>query len=134
MWIRALVGWCMLLLAAVGNGVLRESLLVARFGPSWAHAISSFTLSAAILGITWLAIGWIAPTSAGDAWRVGVGWLLLTLAFEFGFGRARGTSWATLLADYNLWRGRLWLLVLATTLAAPWIAGQWRNLWPEAGP
>ena len=29
------------------------------------------------------------------------------------------TPWATLLADYNVFRGRLWILVLAATIAAP---------------
>lgn len=131
MWIRALVIWFALLAAAVGNGMLRESRLTPSLGPERAHAISSITLAATILGITWLVIRWIAPATPADAWLVGTGWLLLTLAFEFGFGRARGRSWEMLLADYAFWRGRLWLLVLSTTLAAPRLAGGLRDLWLE---
>ena len=51
---------------------------------------------------------------------IGAMWLGLTLAFEFLVGHyVFHTSWNELLADYNLLNGRLWLLVLATTLIAP---------------
>jgi hypothetical protein len=42
------------------------------------------------------------------------------VAGHYAFGHA----WETLLADYNLLRGRVWLLVLATTFVAP--AWAWR--------
>jgi len=38
-------------------------------------------------------------------------------------------SWATLFADYNLLRGRIWILVLVATFIAPWLAGRVRGLW-----
>jgi hypothetical protein len=51
----------------------------------------------------------------------------LTLAFEFSFGRyVSGLSWRTLLADYDLSQGRLWPLLLLTTLLAPWLVGHAR--------
>jgi len=47
-------------------------------------------------------------------------WLAMTLAFEFGAGHYLfHTPWAALIADYNILRGRLWILVLAATLTAP---------------
>jgi hypothetical protein len=54
-------------------------------------------------------------------------WLVLTVAFEFGFGRARGCSWELLLHDYNLFAGRLWLLVLLMVLCAPYLALKLRS-------
>jgi len=48
--------------------------------------------------------------------------VVLTLLFEFGLGRALGRPMETLLADYNILRGRLWPLVLITELVGPWIA------------
>ncbi len=54
------------------------------------------------------------------ATAVGGLWALLTLGFEFGFGHSvRGTSWAELLADYDVSRGRIWVLVPIATAAAP---------------
>ncbi len=129
MLLRALLVWGLLLLAAIANGGAREALLTPRLGSHAAHAVSSVTLAAAILVIATLAIGWIGATTSRQAWAIGAGWLLLTVTFEFGFGRARGMPWATLLADYNLLRGRIWLLVLAATSTAPWLAGRVRGLW-----
>jgi hypothetical protein len=62
----------------------------------------------------------------GSAELLGVGllWLVLTVAFEFLLGHyVSGATWETQLADYNLLRGRLWPLVLLTTLLAPWLWG-----------
>jgi len=57
-------------------------------------------------------------------------WLLLTLAFEFGFGHyVFGKPWSVLLADYRLDQGRIWTLVPVITLLAPWLAGRWKGLW-----
>ena len=61
--------------------------------------------------------------SRGWLIALGVMWALLTIAFEFGFGRAMGQSWATLLENYNLARGRIWPLVLVVLLLTPPLAG-----------
>jgi len=57
---------------------------------------------------------------------VGFAWLALTLAF--GFGRARGKPWADLLADYDVLKGRIWVLVLLTTAVAPYLTARARGL------
>jgi apolipoprotein N-acyltransferase len=47
--------------------------------------------------------------------------LLATIAFEFGFGHfVAGHSWSKLLADYNVFNGRLWLLVLVWITIMPY--------------
>jgi hypothetical protein len=54
--------------------------------------------------------------------------LALTAAFELLFGRyVAGASWESLLADYDLRRGRLWPLVLVTLLLAPWLVSLARH-------
>ena len=51
---------------------------------------------------------------------IGAGWVVLTLAFEFLAGHYLfANSWERLLADYNVAQGRIWILVLITTLLAP---------------
>jgi hypothetical protein len=128
---RALAVWLGLLVLAVVNGAFREAVLVPRFAETAAHAISSLTLSAAILGLSWCAIRWMRPRSAADAWRIGAVWLALTLAFEFLAGHyVFGTPWPQLRADYDVLHGRLWVLVLVTTTVAPVIAARARAALP----
>ena len=120
MFARAGLIWFGIMLTAILNGAFRDLLLVPRLGDLGARAISCLTLASAILIFTWMSLPWIRPASMTDAWRIGLLWLAMTLAFEFGSGHyIFGTPWQTLLADYNLLAGRLWILVLITTLTAP---------------
>jgi hypothetical protein len=121
---RSLAVWCLLVVLAVLNGGIRNTWLSPLLGDTVGRAISSLMLSGLILLATWLTIGWIGPRTAGQALAVGAIWLGLTLAFEFGAGHyAFGKSWGELLADYDLSRGRIWILVLIVTLVAPvWTA------------
>lgn len=49
----------------------------------------------------------------------------VAIAVEFGFGQfVMGHSWSTLLHDYNVFAGRIWILVLLTTLLGPWLLGR----------
>lgn len=122
---RALVVWFGLLVLAFANGTLREIALIPHTGDAAGHAISSVMLSAAIFGLSWFTILWVHPTSTMEAWTIGGMWLALTLAFEFLAGHyVFGNSWNVILADYNVWRGRLWVLVLVTTLCAPFITAR----------
>lgn len=120
MLLRALAVWGLLLLLAVLNGGLRESWLVPALGPLRGHQVSTLLLSAFILGATRAMIGWLAIGSVREALMVGGLWLGLTLAFEFLAGHLLfHRSWPVLLADYDLSRGRIWILVLVVTFLAP---------------
>jgi hypothetical protein len=122
---RAMVVWCGLLVLAFVNGAVREAALVPAFGDNVAHAISSVMLSAAIGALAWMTIGWIAPPSSAAAWQVGAVWLALTLAFEFLAGHYLfGNPWNRLLADYDVLRGRIWIVVLLTTACSPYLTAR----------
>jgi hypothetical protein len=128
MWFRAAAVWFAILGVAFINGGIRVALLIPRLGDLPAHAISSISLSAAILAAAFLSIGWIGISQAGDALRVGGLWVAMTLCFEFLAGHyIFGSSWSRLLEDYNIFQGRIWLLVVATTHFAPLIAFHWRR-------
>jgi hypothetical protein len=46
----------------------------------------------------------------------------MTVAFEFLFGHyVMGHTWERLLQDYNILAGRIWILFLVFTAAAPYI-------------
>ena len=69
------------------------------------------------------------PVHAGDALRVGILWLVLTLAFELIAGHYLfRRSWPSLWAEYDLSRGRIWVLVPLVTFLAPLLAGYLRGL------
>jgi hypothetical protein len=126
---RALFVWCGLLAVAFANGAIRELVFVPRLGSGPAHVISVGILSLAIVIVSWSTIAWIQPRSLADAWRVGVLWLALTLAFEFLAGHfVFGAPWSRLLADYDILRGRMWITVLLTTVLAPVVAARTRGL------
>ena len=129
--LRALMVWCVLLLAAVANGGIREAVLVPRVGAATGHVLSSISLATIILVVTTATITWIGPANAAEARTIGIAWLLMTVAFEFGFGLARGVTLQALLADYNILRGRIWLLVLVSTCLAPSLAARWRGLFGD---
>ena len=123
MLFRAVLIWCEILALAIANGAAREALLVPRFGDTIAPLISTIVLSMLVVVAGSLAMPWIGPGSAGDAWAIGGLWVALTLGFEFLAGHfIFGKPWKQLLADYNLAAGRIWLLVLVVTLVTPIVA------------
>jgi hypothetical protein len=129
---RALVVWFGLLVLAIANAGVREALITPSMGASAGHVISTITLCAAILLLSWLTIGWIRPRSSGGAWAIGGLWFGLTVAFEFLAGHYLfGNPWSRLLEDYNVFRGRVWVLVLLTTALAPFLCARARGLIPS---
>ena len=51
---------------------------------------------------------------------MGLVWVAITLTFEFSWGGlVEGLSWATMLADYDLTAGRMWVLVPIWTTLVP---------------
>jgi hypothetical protein len=103
-------------------------------GETGGLAISTVMLCTAILVSSWLTIRWMAPATPRDAWMIGATWLALTLAFEFLAGHYLfGKPWRQLLADYNILRGRIWVLVLVTTAIAPWLMARTRGLLHGSG-
>ena len=51
---------------------------------------------------------------------------MLTVLFELLFGHyVDHKSWAELAANYALWNGRLWPIVLAVLAFTPFVWGRW---------
>lgn len=130
--VRCLGVWLLLLAAAIGNGGFRETVLEPNLGEHRAHQLSCGLLSAIILGITWMTIEWIGASTTRELLGIGSLWVTLTVVFEFTFGRlGRGLPWAALLADYDLLRGRLFLLCLLSAFLAPLVTTSLRG---SSGP
>lgn len=121
--LKSLSIWFFILLCAIVNGGFREVLLLPSIGTAPAYLLSGALLASLILGVATGCIRWLGVESPSQALRTGAFWLLLTLAFEFGFGRfVQGRPWPVLLQAYTFRDGNLWPLVLLVTLLAPRIA------------
>lgn len=125
--LKAFALWSGILLLAIGNGTLREFLLLPAFGVLPAYLLSGLLLAAMILAVAYLTLPWLGTHRPSQRWAVGLGWLALTLMFEISFGLWRGETRSTLLAAYSFEEGNLWPVVLATILTAPTLAAVLRE-------
>jgi hypothetical protein len=117
--LRALLSWLVLLAVAFLNGTLRVAAYPATLSDFAARQVAA-GIGAVLLGIAiWFLLRrWPIPT-ARRAWSTGALWTALTVAFEVGLVRSGGGSWDEVLAQYALWRGSLWPLLLLWLLVAP---------------
>ena len=118
---RAMLAWLLMIPVAILNGLLRQTLFVPAVGDLAGHQLSVLTGAAAFFGVIYALLHGDAPRYT-DRWLLGLGavWVVATIVFEFGFGHwVMGTSWSRLLADYNIFAGRLWVAVLAVIGLAP---------------
>ncbi|RYF87520.1 MAG: hypothetical protein EON98_00105 [Chitinophagaceae bacterium] len=119
--LKYLLLWFPMLFIAVVNGTLREFFIKKYTSDLTAHQLSTISLLAFFTLYIAFVIQTFPPISAAQAIKIGLIWLFFTLLFEFGFGRWRGNSWETLLADYNLLNGKIWILIPLWVALAPYI-------------
>ena len=123
---RTIIAWFVILLVAILNGGVREKFVRPQLGDFAAELVGAAVLSLACFVAAMLVMSAAGPNWHGLALLVALTWLLMTVAFEFGFFHyVAGRSWSELLAAYRFWEGRLWILVLISTLIAPFAAGKW---------
>ncbi|MBN1397763.1 MAG: hypothetical protein JXA06_07010 [Bacteroidetes bacterium] len=119
--VKYIIIWFGLVILAIINGILRNEVFVKFVPDLCAHQISTAT------GLTFFSIYlwsvssfWNIKTKT-DAVLICIIWLVLTVSFEFLFGHyIIGHPWPVLLHDYNIFEGRLWVLVLLWTVFAPY--------------
>jgi hypothetical protein len=114
--------WFALVPLAILNGLLRERSYGRRVSELRAHQISTLT-GMLLTGLAVWAFATVVPLSdSAVALRVGLIWVAMTIAFEFGFGHwVAGHRWARLLGDYNLLAGRVWLVYLVWIGLLPYL-------------
>ncbi len=117
--------WFVFLVIAFGVGAVREGLLRPRIGEPRAHVIGTLIAVTLMMLVIYAFIRQIHESCLmTDLILIGVLWLVMTVAFEFGFSHfVMGKPWENLLADCNVPRGRILVLVLATVLLGPIIVG-----------
>ena len=113
--------WFPMLLLAIINGTARDLWYKKYVGEITAHQISTVSLILLFGFYIWLVMKKYPPKSGTQAIYVGLFWLTLTLAFEFGFGLMRGRTLTQLLGEYDIMKGRIWILIPVWVLLAPYL-------------
>ncbi|HEX2665174.1 MAG TPA: hypothetical protein VHM93_20255 [Candidatus Acidoferrum sp.] len=127
MWGRAIAVWLAVTAVEFVHGTLRWIFLRPRAGDFLWRQIAVFTGSVLFLVIVYVCEPWMALRSFADCLRVGLPWVVLTLAFEWNFGRyVVGRSWESIAAEYNLSHRGLMPAGQAIFAMTPWI--RWRLL------
>ncbi len=116
------LAWVPMVVIAVANGALREATYGKRMVELRAHQLSTLSGMALLTVYIW-GVTKVRPfQTSGEAVTTGITWLVLTLAFEFLFGRyVAGHSWSRLLQDYNVAAGRVWIFIPTWIAAAPYV-------------
>lgn len=119
MW-KYILAWFPMVILAIGNGIARASVYEKHLGELRAHQLSTVSGVVLLGAFMWFVVRRWPPASGRQALGIGLLWLGMTVGFEFLFGHfVVGHPWERLLADYNLFAGRLWVLVLVWVAVAP---------------
>jgi hypothetical protein len=119
-----LATWLVLAVAMPLNGIFRELALKRILAASLADVVSAALGALVVLGITRALFRVPADTPTRSLVLMSATLVVLTVAFECAVGLVEGRSWPEIAANYAIWRGRLWPLVLAVLAATPFL---WRG-------
>lgn len=126
--LKAITIWAVFIPIAILNGLLREKCLVPLLGQRLALPISGISCSMLFFLLAYITLPWLGPLKPGQYRLIGIAWLVMTVVFEFIFGRLMAhKSWGELLQAYDPTSGNLWLLVLLTIAVSPWLAAKLRG-------
>lgn len=132
---RLLGSWITMCLLMIANGVAREAVFVGAMGRIAADLASAALGAGIILLASRLLFTPLAGQTTRQLLRVSAWFVGLTVAFEFSFGHyVDGKSWEELFANYAIWNGRLWPLLLILLALTPFIWGRWAHLTPPSHP
>lgn len=114
--------WLGMVMLAIFNGVIRERVYGQFMREPAAHQLSTF-VGLVLFGVyIWVVTGLFTIETSRQALLLGTMWLIMTVVFEFGFGHyIMKHSWSKLFHDYNIFEGRIWVLVLIWTAVAPYL-------------
>ena len=119
---KYLAAWVAMLLVSIVNGAARDLTYGKAMNELAAHQVSTATGVFLLGGVIWL-FGHLVPQSTDkQAIALGLFWAGLTIVFEFLFFHyIGGHSWAELLANYNVLKGRMWIFVVLWIATAPYM-------------
>lgn len=120
--------WFLLSLIAIVNGAIRNFLITPYVGEYAGHFISTITFIIFMFVVVWVYLVKTKINSENILFKIGALWIGITIIFEFIFGYlVMGHTMEKLLNDYNIIKGRVWILVLFATFFSPIIVGKMLN-------
>jgi uncharacterized BrkB/YihY/UPF0761 family membrane protein len=123
LYLKAFGVWFILAVSAILVATFRNGVLLPQFGEQTAHQIGTLVFLIVQFFIIYFFIKRVKLKEIRTAVFIGIFWLILTICFEFLFGHyVIGHPWEKLLADYNIFKGRIWVLVLVNNVVAPLIS------------
>ncbi len=125
---KSLLIWIAIIPLAILNGGLREKIIIPLIGEKFGLPLSGILLCLLIFLLCYIFIPRIGKGISKNYWRIGLLWLLLTVAFETVFGLLSGNTLLELLRAYDITTGNLWLMVVLFTGIAPWLAAKSRKI------
>ena len=122
---KAFVVWLGILMLAIANGALREAVLIPELGKLPGLILSGILLSGVIIAVAYFTLPWIGRAPVASYAVIGMGWLCLTIIFEFTFGHiVQGKPWSQLFEPYMFRGGNIWPIVLLAAAVAPYAAAR----------
>jgi hypothetical protein len=124
-YLKSIGIWFILAVSAIVVATFRVGVLLPQFGEQTAHQLGTILYLIVQFIIIYLFNRRMRIKDVKTLLGIGFFWVAITIIFEFVFGHfVMGQPWQKLFADYNLFNGRLWVLVLLNNLAAPLISGR----------
>jgi len=125
LYLKSLGIWFTLTSSAIIVATFRVGILLPQFGEQSAHQIGTIIFLVVQFVIIFFFNKKMKITETRTLLSIGIIWVVLTIIFEFVFGHyVMGHFWQKLFADYNIFNGRLWILVLINNITAPLISGK----------
>lgn len=125
---KYLAAWLVMLVISIGNGAGRDFLYGKHLSELASHQVSTASGILLIGIVIWVFDKVVAPASGREALSIGLFWAALTVAFEFIFFHyVGGRSWAELLANYNVLKGRVWVFLVLWIAVAPYVFFRFRD-------
>jgi len=120
--LKYLIAWFVMLLVSIANGAIRDFTYGKHLDELTTHQLSTLSSVLLLSIIIWGYLKLYRPSSGKEAVLMGILWMGLTVAFEFLFFHyIGGHSWSELLGNYNIFKGRVWVVVLAWLAIAPYL-------------
>lgn len=115
--------WLLFMMIAIINAIIREGVFSSFLNELRAHQLSTVTLMALFIMVSYLVFRFTEiQLTDQQAFLMGTIWILLTICFEFLAGHyIFNNPWEKLIADYNILKGRIWILIPLTTFIAPYL-------------
>ena len=118
--IKYFFAWFGMMILAIINGGIRDSIYKVHVGALTAHQISTVTLLILFAIYIWILTTKIPMKTSNTSWIVGILWFFMTLVFEFGMGLfIQNESLEKLFYAYNILEGQVWIFVPVFVLVAP---------------